>query len=208
MKSRSSDWSTIAIDSSAATGRPSWSTRRHVELDRLAGADGRLGHADRHSQVALDLDVELGLVELVLPHPRRGEREVGELGAVDRPGDRVVTVLQADELVGEDPVGLPGQQGRAGAVAAVEVDAGLLADLVPLAVGQEPQLGLVLLARDREGTIGDDRIAEPVGPGDAEDVRAPLGVVGAEGRAIPGRSWRRSRAACAMTSRSVTRPAT
>ena len=98
----------------------------------------------------------------------------GNCGAVDRPGDRVVALLECDDLVGQDPVGLPGEQRRAGAVAAVQVDAGLLADLVPLAVGQEPQLGLVFLARDRQHAIGDDRVAEPVGPGDAEDVAAPL----------------------------------
>ena len=109
-----------------------------------------------------------------------GEREVGELGAVDRPRDRVVALLERDDLVAQDPVGLPGEQRGAGAVAAVQVDAGLLADLVALAVGQEPELGLVFLARDREHAIGDDRVAEPVGPGDADDVAAPLRVVDPE----------------------------
>ncbi len=71
--------------------------------------------------------------------------------------------------------------------------------LYALAVGQEPQLGLVLLARDREDAIGDDRVAEPVGPGDADDVAAPLGIVDPEARAIRARSWRRSRAACARS---------
>ena len=42
----------------------------------------------------------------------------------------VVAVLEADEPVGQDAVGLPGQEGRAGAAAAVQVDGGLLADLV------------------------------------------------------------------------------
>ncbi len=37
-----------------------------LELDRLARADDRLGRRDRDAQVALDLDVELGLVEFVL----------------------------------------------------------------------------------------------------------------------------------------------
>ena len=100
--------------------------------------------------------------------------KLGNCGAVDRPGDGVVPLVQADDLVGEDAVGLPRQKRGAGPVAAVQVDAGFLADLVALAVGQQPQLGLVFLARDRQRPIGDDRIAEPVGPGDAQDVPAPL----------------------------------
>ena len=108
------------------------------------------------------------------------EREVGELGAVDRPGDRVVALLEPDELVGEDPVGLPGQQRRARPAAAVQVDARLLADLVRLPVGQQAELRLVLLARDRQVAVGDDRVAEAVGPRDADDVVAPLLVVDLE----------------------------
>ena len=95
-------------------------------------------------------------------------------------------VLHGHQLVGEDPVGLPGEQGRAGAAAAVQVHAGLFADLVPLAVGQDPQLRLVLLAGDVDGAVGDDRVAEPIGSGDAQDVLAPLGVVDPEGhRPLP-----------------------
>ena len=78
------------------------------------------------------------------------------------------------------------EQGRAGAAAAVEVDAGLLADLVTLAVGQDPQLRLILLARDVHRAVGDDRVAEPIGAGDPQDVVAPLGVVDPEGhRPLP-----------------------
>ncbi len=49
------------------------------------------------------------------------------------------------------------------AAAAVQVDRRLLADLERLPVGQEPELRLVLLARDRQRAVGDDRVAEPVG---------------------------------------------
>ncbi len=59
----------------------------------------------------------------------------------------------------------------------MEVDLRRLADLVRLPVGQEAELRLVLLARDRQRAVGDDRVAEPVGARDAEDVRPAFLVV-------------------------------
>ena len=44
---------------------------RDLELDRLAGPDDRFRRLHRDAEVALDLDVQPGLVEFVLPHPRR-----------------------------------------------------------------------------------------------------------------------------------------
>jgi hypothetical protein len=46
-------------------------------------------------------------------HPGGGEAGVGELGRGDLPGDSVVPLSQGDDPIGEDPVGLPGDQGRA-----------------------------------------------------------------------------------------------
>src|SRR5205085_11668570 len=63
--------------------------------------------------------------------------------------------------------------------------AGLLADLEALAVGQEAQLGLVFLPGDEDRPVGDDRRAESIGPGDAEDVLTSLGIVDAEGERSP-----------------------
>ncbi len=83
---------------------------RDVDFYRITGGDSGLGDCDFDFQVAFDLDVEPRLVELVPGHARCGEREVGELGAVDEPGDGIVALVQADDLVGQDAVGFPGQK--------------------------------------------------------------------------------------------------
>ena len=158
-----------------------------LQLDRFARSDARLRRLHRDPEVALDLHVEPGLVAFVLPHPCGGQGEIGELTIVDRPGERVIAVVEGHDAVGQDAVGLPGQQRRAGSVAAVEVDARLLAHLEPDPVGQEAELGLVLLARDRDRPIGDDRRPEAIRAGDPHEVGAALRIVGAEGdRASPG----------------------
>src|SRR5689334_9142938 len=92
--------------------------RGDVQLDRFAGPDTRLRRLQRDAEVTLDLDVEPGLVAFVLPHAGRGQGEVGELAVVDGPAERVIAVLQGQDAIGEDAVGLPGEQGRAGATAA------------------------------------------------------------------------------------------
>src|SRR5258708_5837181 len=81
---------------------------------------------------------------------------------------------ERDELVRQDPVGLPGQERRAALAPAVEVDRGSFADLERLPVGQETQAVLILPARDCQHAVGDHGVAELICAGGAEDVAAAV----------------------------------
>ena len=82
---------------------------------------------------------------------------------------------------------------------------GRLADLERRAVGQDAEPRLVLLARDRQQPLGDDRVAEPVGAGGADDERAALLVLDLQ----PDRALARlrvGRESSRLASRSATCP--
>ena len=147
----------------------------HLHL--LAGADGLPGGLDRQPEIPGQGEVDLGPVEFRPGHPGGGEGEVRELGVVGLPSDRVVALLQRDDPVGEDAIGLPGQQGGAVARSVVQVHLRLLAHLEGQRIGQDAELLGVLRPGDRQHPLGDDRIAEAVGPRGPQDVGPPLLVV-------------------------------
>ena len=120
-------------------------------------------------------------MEAGLLHPGHGQREVWELARFNRPGQWVISGLHGHQFVLQDLVRLPRQERSARLEPAVEVHGGLFTHLEGGSVCQQTQFFAVLFARDQNLPIFHNRVAKPVGPGKAQDVRSPFVVLNHHG---------------------------
>ena len=116
-----------------------------------------------------------------------GHHGRGQLEVRCQPGGHgdlqgILALVEFDQPVVEHASPLEGDQGQCRLFPPVEADLGRVAHLVRVLFGKDAQADLVLVAGDLDRMLAPDRVLEPVGPFDADDVAAPLG----QGERLPG----------------------